>query len=87
MGPGRAAGCDAPGYLTEVHHVDEWAQGGLTNIDTLTLACRADHRLLDHGWKTRKLANGNTEWIPPPQLPMLRGGVNDCHHPERLLGS
>ncbi|WP_232077677.1 HNH endonuclease signature motif containing protein [Mycolicibacterium aichiense] len=80
-------GCDAPGYLTEVHHVDEWAQGGLTNIDTLTLACRADHRLLDHGWKTRKLANGNTEWIPPPQLPMLRGGVNDCHHPERLLGS
>ncbi|ORB46773.1 HNH endonuclease signature motif containing protein, partial [Mycolicibacterium rhodesiae] len=34
-------GCDKPGYLTEVHHVDEWADGGLTNIDTLTLACRA----------------------------------------------
>ncbi|BBX09007.1 HNH endonuclease signature motif containing protein [Mycolicibacterium aichiense] len=77
-------GCDAPGYLTEVHHVDEWAQGGLTNIDTLTLACPADHRLLDHGWKTRKLANGNTEWIPPPQLP-LTAGTNTYHHPERLL--
>ncbi|ORB52971.1 HNH endonuclease signature motif containing protein [Mycolicibacterium rhodesiae] len=77
-------GCDAPGYLTEVHHVDEWADGGLTNIDTLTLACRADHRLLDQGWKTRKLANGDTEWIPPPQLP-LAAGTNTYHHPERLL--
>ncbi|WP_431231915.1 HNH endonuclease signature motif containing protein [Mycolicibacterium psychrotolerans] len=79
-------GCDAPGYLTEVHHVDEWAHGGLTNIDKLTLACPADHRLLDHGWKTRKLANGDTEWIPPPQLP-LTAGTNTYHHPERLLGS
>ncbi|AKK28053.1 HNH endonuclease signature motif containing protein [Mycobacterium sp. EPa45] len=79
-------GCDAPGYLTEVHHVDEWAQGGLTNIDKLTLACPADHRLLDQGWKTRKLANGDTEWIPPPQLP-LAAGTNTYHHPERLLGS
>jgi hypothetical protein len=79
-------GCDKPGYLTEVHHVDEWAQGGLTNIDKLTLACRADHRLLEQGWKTRKLANGDTEWIPPPQLP-LTAGTNDYHHPERLLGN
>ncbi len=82
-------GCDKPGYLTEVHHVDEWAQGGLTNIDKLTLACPADHRLLDHGWKKtrKKLADGDTEWIPPPHLPMLRGGVNDYHHPpEQLLG-
>ncbi|WP_369803066.1 DUF222 domain-containing protein [Mycobacterium sp. EPa45] len=77
-------GCDAPGYLTEVHHVDEWANGGLTNIDKLTLACPADHRLLDQGWKTRKLANGDTEWIPPPQLP-LAAGTNTYHHPERFL--
>ncbi|KDE97623.1 maturase [Mycolicibacterium aromaticivorans JS19b1 = JCM 16368] len=80
-------GCDAPGYLTEVHHVDEWADGGLTNIDKLTLACRPDHRLLDQGWRTRKLANGDTEWIPPPELPMLHGGTNNDHHPEQLLGN
>ncbi|BBY57575.1 HNH endonuclease signature motif containing protein [Mycolicibacterium sarraceniae] len=77
-------GCDAPGYRCEVHHVDEWAKGGLTNIDTLTLACPPDHRLLEQGWKTRKLANGDTEWIPPPQL-TLTAGTNDFHHPERLL--
>ncbi|MCH9669627.1 MAG: HNH endonuclease [Actinomycetia bacterium] len=76
--------CDVPGYLCEVHHVDEWANGGPTDIDNLTFACPAHHKLIDQGWKTRKLANGQTQWIPPPQLP-LPGGTNDFHHPERLL--
>jgi hypothetical protein len=80
-----APGCDVPGYLCEVHHVDEWVDGGLTNIDKLTFACRAHHRLIrPGGWKTRKLKNGNTEWLPPPHLP-LRGGINTYHHPERML--
>ena len=35
-------------------------------------------------WRTRKLRNGDTEWIPPPHLP-LKGGVNSYHHPERFL--
>lgn len=78
-------GCDAPGYLTEVHHVDDWAAGGSTDVDRLTFACGPDHRLLTvGGWKTRKLPDGRTEWIPPPHLPLPRG-TNDQHHPERLL--
>jgi len=81
-----APGCTVPGYLSEVHHVDEWADGGLTNIDTLTFACGPHHRLIKPGgWKTRKRKDGRTEWLPPPQLP-LKGGANDFHHPERLLG-
>lgn len=80
-----APGCDVPGYLTEVHHVDDWATGGLTNVDKLTFGCRGHHALLTSGgWKTRKLADGSTEWIPPPHLP-IAGGVNDYHHPENLL--
>lgn len=80
-----APGCTAPGYLSEVHHVDEWADGGLTNIDKLTFGCGQHHRLVKRGgWTTRKLKDGRTEWIPPPQLP-LTGGVNTYHHPERLL--
>jgi hypothetical protein len=80
-----APGCDVPGYLTEVHHVDEWATGGPTNIDTLTFACKGHHRLISPGgWKTRKLKDGTTQWIPPPHLP-LTPGTNDYHHPERLL--
>ena len=81
-----APGCDKPGYLTEVHHIDEWADGGNTDIDMLTFACGPHHRLISPGgWKTRKRTDGRTEWIPPPQLPMP-GGANDYHHPERMLG-
>jgi hypothetical protein len=30
-----APGCTAPGYQCEVHHVEEWAAGGRTDIDDL----------------------------------------------------
>ena len=80
-----APGCDVPGYHTEIHHIDEWANGGSTDIDTLTLACKTDHGTVKPGgWRTRKRKDGRTEWIPPPHLP-LRGGTNDFHHPERML--
>ncbi|WP_131726691.1 HNH endonuclease signature motif containing protein, partial [Mycobacteroides immunogenum] len=61
-------GCHVPGYLCEVHHITEWAHGGPTDIDNLTFACGPHHRLLGHGWNTRKRPDGTTEWIPPPQL-------------------
>jgi hypothetical protein len=77
--------CTVPGYLTEVHHCTEWAQGGLTNIDDLTFGCKPHHRLITtDGWITRKNALGHTEWIPPPGT-TRKGGVNTFHHPERLL--
>ena len=80
-----APGCDMPGYLTEVHHTTDWANGGPTDIDQLTLACKPHHRLLTHGgWTTRTNPDGSTAWIPPPQLPIPRR-TNDYHHPERLL--
>jgi hypothetical protein len=79
-------GCDKPGYLSEVHHIEEWvAEHGPTNIDLLTFGCGPHHDLIDKGWKVRKRADGVTEWIPPPQLE-LPTAVNDYHHPERLLG-
>jgi hypothetical protein len=77
-------GCDVPGYWSEVHHIDEWAAGGLTDADKLTFACPPNHKLAENGWRTRKLPNGRTEWIPPPRLD--RGArTNDYHHPERLF--
>ncbi len=80
-------GCDAPGYHSDVHHAaKDWKHGGATDIDDLTLACGPDNQLVETGgWTTRQLPDGTTEWIPPPQLPMIRGGTNTYHHPERLL--
>ncbi|MFA4084429.1 HNH endonuclease [Mycobacteroides salmoniphilum] len=77
-------GCTVPGYLCEVHHINEWADQGPTDIDNLTFACGPHHRLLNHGWTTRKHTNGTTEWIPPPHLDLGDSIANDHHHPGRL---
>jgi hypothetical protein len=81
-----APGCNIPGYWTEVHHNDDWARGGRTDIDRLTLACKPDHKLVDKGWRTTKVGNGATQWIPPPHLEHGQARVNDYHHPERFIG-
>jgi hypothetical protein len=88
-------GCTAPGYASEVHHVEEWdADLGETNIDKLTFGCWLHHPLIKPGgWKTRKRKDGRTEWIPPPHLdwghlPLAGDGqdrVNHYHHPEEYL--
>lgn len=54
-------GCDVPGYWSEVHHIDEWATGGRTDADKLTFACPANHKLVEKGWRTRKLPDGRTD--------------------------
>lgn len=80
-----APGCDIPGYFAEVHHLHEWADGGLTNVDELTFGCKQDHKKIKPGgWRTRKRKDGRTEWLPPPHLP-IPGGTNTYHHPERML--
>ncbi|MFZ1162193.1 HNH endonuclease signature motif containing protein, partial [Mycobacterium sp.] len=77
--------CDVPGYYTEAHHVRPWAQTHVTDVNDLTLACGPNHKLADQGWTTRKGANGDTEWIPPPHLDYGQPRVNTYHHPEKLL--
>ena len=78
-------GCDVPGYWSEVHHVDQWAATHCTDVNKLTLACTPDHKLLEKGWITRKRADGDTEWIPPPHLDHGQPRTNGYHHPENLL--
>ena len=55
------------------------------DIDNLTFACGAHHKLLDNGWRTRKLFDGTTEWIPPPQQNHGQPTTNNYHHPQRYL--
>jgi hypothetical protein len=81
-----APGCTVPGYASQVHHAaKDWSDGGSTNVDDLGFACEPDNMLVENGgWRTLKLRNGDTEWMPPRQSP-LNGGVNTYHHPERFL--
>jgi Domain of unknown function (DUF222) len=49
-------GCTVAGANCQVHHaVADWADGGQTNVDDLTLACPIDNReVKPGGWTTRK---------------------------------
>jgi hypothetical protein len=82
-----APGCTAPAYHCQVHHATtDWADGGTTDINNLTLACGPDNRKAKPGgWTTRKRADGRTEWIPPPHLDDGGPRINDYHHPENML--
>ncbi len=79
-------GCNVPGYWCEVHHVEDWASTRHTDVNTLTLACGSDHRLVGPGgWTTRKDTRGDTQWIPPPHLDRGQPRVNTFHHPEKIF--
>jgi hypothetical protein len=80
-------GCTVAGAHCQVHHANgDWADGGQTNVDDLTLACPKGNRMVKPGgWRTRKRKDGRTEWIPPPHLDSGQSRVNDYHHPENYL--
>ncbi|OBG28644.1 HNH endonuclease signature motif containing protein [Mycobacterium sp. 852002-51057_SCH5723018] len=81
-----APGCTVPGYYSEVHHVTDYARCRTTDVNDLTFACGAQHRMLrPGGWSTRKNANGDTEWIPPPHLDRGQPRTNTYWHAEKLL--
>jgi len=78
-------GCSVPGYYCEVHHCTPYATCRSTDVDDLTFGCGGHHPLAEQGWITRKLQNGDTEWIPPPHLDHGQARTNTFHHPEKLL--
>src|SRR5690606_28148521 len=79
------ATCGAPSHRTDIHHVDPWEAGGLTDIDNGVPKCRRCH--LEHhrlGWHDRlepdgtyvlTLPDGTERRYRPPghddQLPLL----------------
>ncbi|RZT15762.1 uncharacterized protein DUF222 [Mycobacterium sp. BK558] len=79
-------GCTVPGYWCQVHHLTDWKNGGRTDVDTTTLACGPENRMIETTkWTTHRNPKGQTEWIPPPDLDRGQHRVNGYHHPERHL--
>lgn len=70
-------GCAHPPQWCDRHHVVGWVDGGLTDLDNLTLLCRYHHtRFVGKGWTCRINPEGIPEWIPPrwqdpSQTPMI----------------
>ncbi len=62
-------GCDMPPQWTQVHHLDEYQYGGLTDVETMCLVCPFDHPLItEHCFTVRVGAHGRVEWIAPKHL-------------------
>jgi Domain of unknown function (DUF222) len=79
--------CAVPAYGAQVHHaLRDWADGGNTNVNDMTLACGPDNRLVEkNGWTTTINDRGDVEWAPPPELDTGQTRINYYHRPELLL--
>ena len=61
----RFPGCDRPPGWTQAHHIVQWPDGGLTNLDNLVLLCLSHHHLIHHQhWRIEGTAK--TLRICPP---------------------
>lgn len=87
-------GCTRPATWSQVHHIDEWGQGGSTDIETLTFGCDMHHPLVgpsESQWATTKAGPdhpypGRTLWHPPVAVdPLRRGRINHYHHPNEYI--
>ncbi|MBK8077298.1 MAG: DUF222 domain-containing protein [Kineosporiaceae bacterium] len=77
-------GCTAPPDWCDVHHVVPWADGGLTDVDKMVLACDRDHTGIHAGIWTITMINGVPWVIPPPWIdPLQRPVRNTIHDDER----
>ncbi|MCW2522115.1 MAG: endonuclease [Frankiales bacterium] len=87
----RDRGCSFPGCPrcaadSEVHHAPDWANGGRTDIDAMTITCGYHNREAPRmGWET-VMIDGIPHWKPPAWLdPERTPRRNYVHHPELLL--
>lgn len=81
--------CDAPPSMCAAHHVIDWAKGGPTDLNNLTLVCDHHHALVNDsadGWATVMLGKdsphrGRVGWIAPKSIdPSRTPHVNEKHH-------
>ncbi len=60
-------GCRVPAEACQVHHLDEWAEGGSTDLHNLATLCWAHHRQVDLRMWTITPLDGSTPPAPPRQ--------------------
>ncbi len=48
------AGCEAPAWFCDVHHLVHWALGGETSLDNTGLLCERHHTKVHHGYRVER---------------------------------
>ena len=59
------AGCEAPAWWCEVHHVLHWGDGGETNLENSALLCERHHGKVHHGFRVERDADGRWRTYRP----------------------
>lgn len=74
--------CDRPHQWCHAHHIEHWADGGLTRPDNLLLLCGQHHRLVHHSpWEC--FIRDGIPWFRPPRYvdPDREPRANLLHRP------
>ena len=59
------AGCGAPTWWCDVHHLIHWAHGGETNLENSALLCERHHTKVHHGFRVHRDPGGRWRtWRP-----------------------
>jgi hypothetical protein len=59
------AGCGAPRYWCDVHHLIHWAFGGETSLDNAALLCERHHTKVHHGFRVQRDPGGRWRTFRP----------------------
>ncbi len=83
-------GCDRPPEWCERHHILAWIDGGMTDLDNLTLLCAYHHHnFAQRGWTCLIGADRLPSWVPPRwvdrvQRPLRNNRITAAHAARRL---
>jgi hypothetical protein len=67
------AGCDAPSYWCDVHHLIHWIDGGETNLENSALLCERHHTKVHHGFRVEREPDGRWRTYRPDDTEILIG--------------
>jgi hypothetical protein len=67
------AGCDAPSYWCDVHHLIHWAHDGETDVDNGALLCERHHTKVHSGFRITRLPDGRWHTYRPDDTEILLG--------------
>jgi hypothetical protein len=67
------AGCSAPKYWCDVHHLQHWIVGGETSLENSALLCERHHTKVHHGFRVERDPGGRWRTFRPDDTEIVIG--------------
>jgi Domain of unknown function (DUF222) len=67
------AGCSAPKYWCDVHHLQHWIFGGETSLENSALLCERHHTKVHHGFRVERDPGGRWRTFRPDDSEIVIG--------------